>query len=77
MQTVEFRGNFSSRYDPVSYTLKRDSGTIYVHNTCGLKANEEHEGRECSSCRNWNGCSTGNCTLSGVYCLKCEVRASI
>ncbi len=74
LATVD-RSEFESWYVQ-SVKGPRHDGSGYKHTACGSHARMEHNGSECSSCRNWGGCG-GDCDVSGVYCESCGVRADL
>jgi len=59
------------------YYLKlrqKSDGTWYC-NACNNIAETKYDKEECHLCRDWNGCGE-NCTLSEVFCTKCQAKIS-
>ena len=66
----EIHGDFRFVWDDVQRFRKKSYGTWYC-NRCQAPAQTEHNKKECHLCSDWNGCGE-DCTLSRVYCQKCE-----
>jgi hypothetical protein len=43
---------------------------------CHEPAKTEHNKPECHTCSDWGGCG-GDCTLSAIYCARCETRKEL
>ncbi|MFH1064072.1 MAG: hypothetical protein V1729_03260 [Candidatus Woesearchaeota archaeon] len=56
--------------------LKNGSTGTWYCNKCNKPASTEHNKEECHLCSDWNSCG-GDCTLSKVYCEKCETEIII
>lgn len=64
------KGDFRLEVDTYSMARKDSDGTWYC-NTCNIPAETEHNNPECHTCSDWGSCGR-DCTLSKVYCSRCE-----
>jgi hypothetical protein len=74
METVPI-AEFAYRHNQ-SYKGRYHDSETYTHTACGELADKERDKDECHSCSDWSGCG-GDCQLSGVRCLNCQVRADV
>jgi hypothetical protein len=76
-ETVEMVGGGYLRQDPFHFLWSdydrgrnRSYGTWYC-NRCMEPASTEHNNEECHRCSDWGSCGR-DCTLSRVFCAKCD-----
>jgi len=66
----QIRGKFRFAWTDLERAKKESYGNWYC-NSCNKPAGTKHDKPECHLCSDWNGCGK-DCTLSEVYCLKCD-----
>jgi hypothetical protein len=66
-------GKLYYEIDLPSKKCQNDRGTDYHCKKCDSKLKEVHEKNECNTCANWGFCGH-NCTLSGLFCKKCDKK---
>ena len=71
----EIHGRFRFVWSDMERYRKRSCGTWYC-NLCNTISSTRHDNPECHLCNDWNGCNK-DCTLSEVYCEKCDYRLKI
>lgn len=67
--------NFELKFEEYEKMRKKGYGIWYCK-TCDISAEEEHNKPECHLCTDWSGCNS-DCTLSRIYCTKCNISENI
>lgn len=67
--------NFELKNADYEKIRKKGYGT-WICKHCGRIAETEHHKPECHLCDDWNGCGN-DCTLSKIYCTKCDISEEL